>query len=231
MGILLDEYVKYPMQSEPRNLKEPNSEQPLPTPVASRPVMSDGEIEMLQRFLDMGTHYLEFGGGGSTVLAMATSSIRTIFTIESDMQWIANVVTRYEQLGLSSNSDFSKTVLLHHADIGPTTSLGYPLPTTDSALFANYFSGFLAHLQHQPDVVLVDGRFRVLCVLQALLSFPTATVLVHDFWDRPHYHSVLELTDVLDRVDKLVVLKRSAKVSDELLRSWYDERAIQPDPQ
>jgi hypothetical protein len=32
-------------------------------------------------------------------------------------------------------------------------------------------------------------------------------LLFHDFWNRPHYHTILPFCDVLDRIDTLAVLK------------------------
>jgi hypothetical protein len=71
----------------------------------------------------------------------------------------------------------------------------------------------------KPDLVLVDGRFRVACVFQALLTVPTARILVHDFWQRPAYHIVLQYTTVLDRADTMVLLQRLPSVEDAAIEA------------
>ncbi len=46
-----------------------------------------------------------------------------------------------------------------------------------------------------PDLILVDGRFRVATVLTCLLktaSEPDTTIMFDDYVDRPHYHVVEE---------------------------------------
>ncbi|MAO75600.1 MAG: hypothetical protein CL699_04770, partial [Chloroflexi bacterium] len=45
----------------------------------------------------------------------------------------------------------------------------------------------------KPDVVLIDGRFRVACFLKSLLHAPPNTVILFDdYINRPHYHVVEE---------------------------------------
>jgi hypothetical protein len=77
----------------------------------------------------------------------------------------------------------------------------------------------ITKLPLKPDLVLVDGRFRVACVLQALLTVPTARILVHDFWQRPAYHIVLQYTTVLDRADTMVLLQRMPSVDDAAIEA------------
>ena len=45
-----------------------------------------------------------------------------------------------------------------------------------------------------PDVVLIDGRFRVACFLYALIHTKPGTVIIFDdYADRPEYHVVEEV--------------------------------------
>jgi len=77
-------------------------------------------------------------------------------------------------------------------------------------------------------VVFVDGRFRVACTLTALLRFPKATVLVHD-WDQTGYHVLLAHATIVKAAGVLVVLARrqdfDASAAGELLRryAYYEE--------
>eukprot|EP01024_Parvocaulis_polyphysoides_P040262 TRINITY_DN3658_c0_g2_i3.p2 TRINITY_DN3658_c0_g2~~TRINITY_DN3658_c0_g2_i3.p2 ORF type:complete len:134 (-),score=20.00 TRINITY_DN3658_c0_g2_i3:1112-1489(-) len=61
------------------------------------------------------------------------------------------------------------------------------------------------------DVVLDDGRARVL-VAERVLKYlkPNSIVIIHDFWQRGYYHSVLHLYDVVAAVydgQSIVILK------------------------
>ncbi|HEX5957142.1 MAG TPA: hypothetical protein VFY92_00610, partial [Hyphomicrobiaceae bacterium] len=57
-----------------------------------------------------------------------------------------------------------------------------------------------------PHLVLVDGRFRVSCIMAAI-QHGVPKIVVHDFWTRRRLHTVLEFATVVDRVDALAVLK------------------------
>ena len=48
-----------------------------------------------------------------------------------------------------------------------------------------------------PDVVLIDGRFRVACFLTSLLKSKVGAVIIFDdYSDRNHYHVVEEFVEV-----------------------------------
>jgi hypothetical protein len=57
---------------------------------------------------------------------------------------------------------------------------------------------------YQPDLILIDGRFRVACGLAAALEAPDATVLVHDYTFRPDYQILEEFFVVTRKVETLV---------------------------
>src|SRR5262249_24928875 len=85
----------------------------------------------------------------------------------------------------------SGRIVVRYVDVGPVKKMGRPQdparrddwPTYSQAPWQDYQDA-------PPDVVLVDGRFRVACVMQAVLH-GAPTIVIHDFWSRPHYHEVL----------------------------------------
>lgn len=165
--------------------------------------MSDAEQRMFAKYVAGRKSYMEFGSGGSTLHASAAVS-ECVFSVESDAAWIASV---RQQVGGHAT--------LHHADIGATKEWGYPVHARPE-LFGRYHTEPLSLVPVPPEVVLVDGRFRVACVLlHVLVKFPDALVIVHDFWDRPWYHDVLPSVDVVDRVDTLAVFRRKESASDD----------------
>jgi predicted O-methyltransferase YrrM len=49
----------------------------------------------------------------------------------------------------------------------------------------------------QFDIILIDGRDRVKCVNTSLTKLKSGGILlVHDFWNRPKYHSILNNIDL-----------------------------------
>ena len=79
-----------------------------------------------------------------------------------------------------------------------------------------------------PDAVLIDGRFRVACLLQAIIHCkPDCILLFHDFFDRSHYHVVLKHVDLLTRVDTLAVMRAKLQVDGKaVLHDLFDHYLI-----
>ncbi len=72
----------------------------------------------------------------------------------------------------------------------------------------------------KPDLVLVDGRFRVACALQAIVNtMPGVEIMIHDFFARQHYYDVLHFADIVDCADNLVVLRAKQPISDSIGKS------------
>jgi hypothetical protein len=138
------------------------------------------------------TAYLEFGTGGSTLLADKLE--KKTLSVESD-RFFARAVRQ-------SLRTHSKVEIVD-IDIGLTGPWSYPIfnrPTQRRLRrWSNYSSRPFDVLKSQgwfPDFVFVDGRFRRACVLQtarsALAEGREAKLLLDDYFleDREHYHAV-----------------------------------------
>ncbi|WGV16065.1 hypothetical protein [Fuscovulum ytuae] len=128
---------------------------------------------------------LEYGSGGSTIEA-AQSPGTTVFSVESDASWVGMMKEWF------SFSPPKGTVHLHHVDIGPTKEWGYPINDAKWRAFIDYpFSVWTRPDFQHPDVILIDGRFRVGCFLAVANKIQKKTrILFDDYADRPRYHSV-----------------------------------------
>lgn len=130
---------------------------------------------------------LEYGSGGSTILA-AGQDHSLVMSVESDRAWAENL-----QAVLSR--DFPKAnVRLHWADIGPTKKWGRPADHKAWDRFHLYpLSVWNMPWFRHPDLILIDGRFRIGCLLAALYRIERpATVLFDDYANRPHYMKAIE---------------------------------------
>jgi hypothetical protein len=85
-------------------------------------------------------------------------------------------------------------------------------------LWPNYSSADIG----TPDTILIDGRFRVACGLQCCIKHPNATILMHDFTNRPEYHVLLNYMDIVKSVDTLVCVKVKLDNDKEKLLELYD---------
>jgi protein O-GlcNAc transferase len=170
------------------------------------PEMSFVERLMLLHYLRKATRYAEYGSGGSTTIANIFRSIVSIVSIESDPEY----ATRVHKLAPRAR--------ICHIDVGPIGDHGHPVDESKKDNWPSYSAQDLGN----PDLVLVDGRWRVACICHVLRTYPTASLLVHDFMNRPEYHPVLTFCDIVKQVDTLVSLKRKEGVSDQAIADLYE---------
>ena len=132
---------------------------------------------------------LEYGAGGSTVLA-ASHPGKTIFSVESDVDWIASMEAYFDR------EPGQSAVTLHHAKVGPTQDWGMPAGEDHWRKFRAYpLSVWDRPDFEHPDVVLIDGRFRKACLLTVLFrATRPVTVYFDDYLNRDNYHEVEEFT-------------------------------------
>lgn len=157
------------------------------TDISTIPHMEPEGIALLGERLKESVVYLEYGMGGSTVMA-ADLCVKEIHSVESDMAFLNAVKKRVAECHSKSKT------YAYHIDIGPTKEWGFPLDNTFANCWPKYCIAAWDALLAQgrlPDLILIDGRFRVACFLASLLfSKLGAVILFDDYVDRPHYHVV-----------------------------------------
>ena len=174
------------------------------------PAMTGAERAVFAAFLRGATHYFEFGMGGSTVLA-AKLVRGSVTAIDSNPEWLARTAAAIDRTG--------PEIDLRHVDIGPVGDLGMPRDRSDPDRFTAYSAAIAPRRHRRVDLCLVDGRFRVACALQALVSLgPDAFVIVHDYWSRPHYHAIAAFARCVCACDDMAVFRRAPlSLHDRLL--------------
>jgi hypothetical protein len=162
--------------------------------------MSPEERALFERVLAGGVRrYMEFGAGGSTLLALRAGA-KELVVIDSDPAWAAAL--RRHPEGAAAIESGRMTVL--DPALAPIGEWGYPVPsdkpTTRWPRYLEVGWAEWARRATLPDLVLVDGRFRVACCLSVLLTCPGmgVRVLVHDITpERPYYSPILRYFDVI----------------------------------
>lgn len=164
--------------------------------------LPEEEADLLRHHYQKASVILEYGSGGSTVLA-AEMSAKLVFSVESDRKW-AMRLQRY----LDAVPSFSP-VFVQHVDIGPTGPWGRPLGPDSWPRFHLYpMSIWAESFFRHPDVILIDGRFRTACLatVAALCERPV-TVLFDDYTTRPSYHIVEQLVKPCATVGRMAVFE------------------------
>lgn len=187
------------------------------------PHLFDGERAIFDQALSKAKGYLEFGTGGSTLAAIRCGT-ESIVAVESDPAWVAGVHSHPEIMPRLADG----TLSVLHADIGPVAALGYPegYPQVSNhrELWPRYLSTAWAEISRRgyaPDLIYVDGRFRVACCLSIVVACKhqmgvgcQPSVMVHDInEDRPHYQEIFRFFDVHQSVNTLRVMHMKPEAS------------------
>lgn len=138
---------------------------------------------------------LEYGSGGSTVLAAELG--KTVFSVESDRAWAERLANTLRPI--------SNLARVHHVDLGPTGSWGRPTDESQARRFHAYALSVWDRPDfEEPDLVLIDGRFRAACLVAVLLRAkrPT-TVIFDDYRKRRYYHGVEKLARKEEMVGRM----------------------------
>ena len=179
-----------------------------------KPRMTDSELDMFNTYVSKSKHYYEYGMGGSTVFVYNNTDTTTIEGIDSSKAWVDMV--------LSMCPDNTR-LTARHVDIGTTGNWGYPCDTEQKTNWPAY-SGSINLADNIPDVVLIDGRFRVACiamtVLHALKHGTDPTIILHDA-KRSRYTPGKKLLHLIDSDSTLNIYKISTRNPDEV-ESLYD---------
>jgi hypothetical protein len=182
--------------------------------------MSSGEVAALGAALKSTTRYLEYGAGGSTRLAATVDSLESITTVESDPVFITQRVSTNPAVAAAVRSGRLKFLIV---DIGPTSFWGRPVDQSKRFLWPNYA---LCPYMHGdvPELILIDGRFRVACGIVAALAAPEAAVFIHDYPARLQYHILEQFFLIEEVVDTLARCRRhpeiDAQEAERLLSSF-----------
>lgn len=141
---------------------------------------------------------LEFGSGGSTVMASRMPG-KLIFSVETDRRWALSLQQRIDAASLPSPA------LLYPVDIGPTGEWGRPLNASRWQNFHRYpIAVWSEPWFRHPDVILIDGRLRPACFVAAYLRISRpVTILFDDYLDRRSYHIVEELSNPIRMIGRM----------------------------
>ena len=165
-----------------------------------------------------GQRYLEFGMGGSTLLAAKADS--QVVAVDSNTRWVQRVRAHPAM----DNAIRAGRATLLHADIGPLREWGFPADRSQIAAWPEYIRlpwvAWEAR-KERPSLIFVDGRFRVACCLSAVVALApwraageTPRVMLHDFdAARTFYKPVLDFFEIEAIENTLHLLRIRADAS------------------
>jgi hypothetical protein len=165
---------------------------------------------LLVEALETAKSYLEFGCGLSTEFVSSAYSCR-VRSVETSAFWAELVQGRVR----------SGTEVIH-IDLGPVGDYGIPLSYANRNHFVRYFeAGFEEGFD--PDVILIDGRFRVACFLTCLMRASPGTKIVFDDYMRPYYKVVEEFVKPLAMNQRQAMFVKPESIDVDQVRVLRDQ--------
>jgi hypothetical protein len=151
------------------------------------------------------SRYLEYGSGGSTVLAAKLG--KPFVSVDTDPYFLRAVRRKIGKLASNQH--------LEHANIGWTKHFGCPFFENPSPQRKKRWKAY-AEIPWRyveglpPDLVMVDGRFRVASALTScrhLAGAPGSVIVVDDYVDRPHYHIIEQYAELDCIIGRMAMFK------------------------
>lgn len=142
--------------------------------------LPDTVCKYLENKFKSATGYLEFGSGGSTLLASKLVK-RPIISIESNIEWYNRLKIQFKE---------NPNVRLHLVDLlcKPKT-WGHPSVECPDSRKRQYSQIVKTLDLSNINLILIDGRFRVACALNIHSYISSDTdLLFDDFHDRLHQY-------------------------------------------
>lgn len=173
--------------------------------IPEMPSMPSAAREVLRSELDGSSCYVEYGTGGSTLMA-CDIGVPRIFGVESDWIWLWAVKKAVHQRKCAAN-----TVTLMHCDIGPSHEWGFASDESNWKRWSDYPLKIWSEIRRsgaEPDTVLIDGRFRVACFFATLIfANKGCKILWDDYYDRPYYEEIEKFLKPSRTADRMAVFE------------------------
>lgn len=171
------------------------------------PILFDGEDTLFKTELSKATVYAEIGMGQSTVFADRQEHLEQVIAVDTSPEWAR--IVQY----LTS----PKTVIAH-VDLGSVGNWGRPTSYDKRDNIRSYSTAVFRGAK-EPDLVLIDGRFRVFCFLTVyLLSKPGTRIIFDDYMPRKHYQVIEELVQPVAHNSRQVVFERESGLDENETR-------------
>ncbi len=195
--------------------------------IPSVPAMDDDSVSFLGQKLESAECYLEYGSGGSTLFAIS-KGVNIIYSVESDLQWAEKLSEMISEGGFSMD----QRIQIEGIDIGPTKAWGMPVDESGKERYPNYPTLVWQSIERGgvlPDVILIDGRFRVACFCECVMrAKPGTVILFDDYPPRPHYNVVEDLVKPEMIIGRMAVFTIPSGVDKEKAKDLFEKSKYLP---
>tara|TARA_B000000475_G_C15911513_1_gene412790 strand:- start:149 stop:832 length:684 start_codon:yes stop_codon:yes gene_type:complete len=171
-------------------------------------ILFDGDDGLFKELIKDINIYFEYGCGKSTEYIYRYTKSK-IFSVDTSKEWTDKI----ESICDIKTDD---RLNLKWIDVGEIENWGHPKSFKMRKNFLEY-AIWLWEQDKEPDLVLIDGRFRILCFLTTLKYSPPGTkIIFDDYKERQFYHVVEEFCPIIDRCGRQALFEVNTKAKDKI---------------
>jgi hypothetical protein len=179
-------------------------------------LLTENERLFFTLILRTSKKFLEFGMGGSTLLAFKTLSIKKIVSVEHNFGWFKKI-SNFDGI----NNQIGKRIFLDFINLGKLKK-NYPLKENINN-FSIYSNQIFQKYENDYDFVFIDGIFRVACALQTILNCQNdVKIMIHDMNYYLKYHILYKYLEVIYSIDTMVLFCIKKNINIEEVKKDYE---------
>tara|TARA_B110000495_G_C22837164_1_gene488298 strand:+ start:66 stop:683 length:618 start_codon:yes stop_codon:yes gene_type:complete len=162
-----------------------------------------GNDSLFKELLLTSKVYGEYGCGDSTLWVYNNTKSK-IISVDTSEKWASEI---------SSKMNDIDRYILNRIDCGEVGEWGMPIDDSKKENFIKYCENIWKQ-DYNPDLILIDGRFRVCCFLISLkYADENVSIIFDDYNNRPYYHIVEEFVKPIQSYDRQALFKVPSKNS------------------
>jgi len=189
------------------------------------PILPSDVLARLRARLKSASVYLEYGSGNSTYMALRDfPKLERVFSVESGREFCVSLAEKISQK--------ESRLSLMWVNVGETKDFGYPADESNKSNYSTYSTAIwdlMASEFKNPDLVLVDGRFRAACfVTTALRALPGTELIFDDYVDRDYYHEVERLIPREGVIGRAAIFTIPAEIDKHLASEMFTRLSLDP---
>lgn len=170
-------------------------------------ILFEGNDRIFKKIVKTAKNYFEFGCGVSTHWVLKNTYAK-ITCVDSSQEWLNTI---------PDNKRLTKV----HIDIGLLKNWGTPINNSMKHNWHNYYQSF----DENADVVLIDGRFRVVCFLNVLNKSRKGTVIIFDDYVNRDYYHIVEKSIKVNKTcgRQAIFITNGEKVSEKIIKQYEED--------
>jgi hypothetical protein len=178
-------------------------------------ILFDGDDGLFKSLLPTVANYFEYGCGKSTEYVYKCSKAN-IYTVDTSEEWARRIQ------GISGEVSNAR-LNVKWVDVGKVADWGNPTSFEKRANFSLY-TDWVWTQGVTPDLVVIDGRFRVCCFLTSIKYAPIGTkIIFDDYAERPFYHVAEEFLNIIERCGRQALFQVTSRAKSLITDATISE--------